>query len=125
MGEISRQRKWQLEQEAKGLCPSCSQPKVFGSDRCIRHHFLRMLRKSGLALAETARPHQFQRRDKIFMAIMGRYKAVVAGSDVQDVNELAYELWHDFAFTRHSGGEKKLGRIIIAFDKRAKREAAK
>ncbi len=34
--KISRQRKWQLRKESKGLCSICGEPAISGA-RCVTH----------------------------------------------------------------------------------------
>ena len=41
---MSKQRKWQLEHKAKGLCQLCSRP-LFTTICCAKHHKLKIKRQ--------------------------------------------------------------------------------
>lgn len=75
---VSRQREYQKQHLAVGLCTHCHAPKLSRSKTCFRHHLFYMLSKRGLTKGVLTSVKS-NKRERLAAHLSGRYQAVLKG----------------------------------------------
>lgn len=118
---LSRQREWQEKKVKAGLCSTCGDPQIHKSDRCFRHHALRVLAGNGLG----SNKHQGKwgiihqnHRTNLISLLWGRYHYTkTTGSPPE-----AVVTWDQVKFGKFDDAAAKLEHVILMMDRKAIRE---
>lgn len=125
-----RQRKWQKKQRELGRCCACNSLSLFRSDRCFRHHTLRLFANAGL---RAVAPKELRRREVMLTFLVGRYTAVCITGEALDAKTEAPLIWEQLGFRsrrsyrnsphKYGRAEEAFTRVVGSLDRKAFRHA--